>query len=101
MLPLLLLLLEEAGTLLGLVEMNGLQALLKNGVKLPLSQLSNGKSLTLYLHLAVLLEGKLDGAHEGKILYSCSFFTVLEGKPCAVNYWSCLIALRPCAGRPM
>jgi hypothetical protein len=55
-LPLLPLPLEQAGMLVELVEMNGLQAeQLKNGVTLPLSQLSNGKSLTLYLHLAALL----------------------------------------------
>jgi hypothetical protein len=43
-LPLLPLPLEQAGMLLELVEMNGLQVeQLKNGVKLPLSQLSNGK----------------------------------------------------------
>jgi hypothetical protein len=37
------------------------------------------------LHLVVLLEGSLDGAHEGKILCSCPLFTVVEGKPCAVK----------------
>jgi hypothetical protein len=73
---LLLLPLQEAGMLQEVLEMNGLQGRLKNGVKLPLSQLSNGKSLTFYLHLAVLLEGKLNSAHEGKILDGCSFFTV-------------------------
>jgi hypothetical protein len=59
-LPLLPLPLEQAGMLVELVEMNGLQAeQLKNGVTLPLSQLSNGKSLTLYLHLAALLRVNL------------------------------------------
>jgi hypothetical protein len=59
-LPLLPLPLEQAGMLLELVQMNGLQVQqLKNGVTLPLSQLSNGKSLTLYLQLAALLRVNL------------------------------------------
>jgi len=51
-LPLLPLPLEQAGMLLELVEMNGLQVeQLKSGVKLPLSQLNNGKSLTLCTYI--------------------------------------------------
>lgn len=30
-----------------------------------------------------LAKGKIESAHEGKILLSCSLISVVEGKPCA------------------